>query len=178
VRLRGAISIIVIALAITAAQASATTDSADYARQVNAICAKAGARVQVLVDSRARNATKRSLAILRRELGSLRQVAPAPGEEALVSSWLSTRRSIQKLTERDVALARRLQRLEDKFFNGKQHSAQGLEPLIRRVGRMGHSINRLEGRVSRAAESEANLAFTLGALDCIGSIGPEELLEG
>jgi hypothetical protein len=172
-----AVAIILIAL-LTAARASATTDRADYAAQVNSICAGTNARVEPLVDSRARNATKRSLKILRGELGALGRVVPAPGDEALVSSWLAARRSIQDLVERDVALTRSLQRLEKKFFNGRQHPTRRLKGLFRRTGRMGHTINRIEGKVSRAADTEASLALTLDTLDCIGSIGPEDLLQG
>jgi len=32
--------------------------------------------------------------------------------------------------------------------------------------------------VGQAADAEESLAFTLNALDCIGSIGPEELIQG
>jgi hypothetical protein len=167
-----------IAFAIIATPASATTDRTDYAAQVNSICVAANDQVEPLVDGHARNATKRALAILRRELGSLGAVSPAPGDDALVSSWLTTRRSIQDLVERDVAISRRLQRLEDKFFKGRRHSTPRLKSILRRTGRMGHTISRLEGRVGQAADAEENLAFTLGALDCIGSIGPEELVQG
>jgi hypothetical protein len=175
---KGGLPVIVIALAITATPAFATTDRTDYASQVNSICAGASVQVEPLVDSRGRKASKRGLAILRRELSSVRRVAPAPGDQALVSSWLDTRDSIQHLVERDVDLARRLQRLEDKFFSGKETSTRRLKPFIQRVGRMGRTINWLEGRVSRASETEESLAFTLGAIDCIGSIGAEDFLAG
>jgi hypothetical protein len=168
----------VIALAAAVSPSFAMTDRADYAAQVNSICVAANARVEPLVDSHARNATKRALTILRRELGSLGAVAPAPGDAALVSSWLATRRSIQELVEREFAISSRLQRLEDKFFKGRRHSTPRLKSVLRRTGRMGHTINRLEGRVSQAADNEESLAFTLGAIDCIGSIGPEELVQG
>jgi hypothetical protein len=167
-----------IALAIGATQASATADRADYAAQVDAICAGTSARAQPLVDRHTPKATKRGLALLRRELRSLRRIAPAPGDEALVSSWLSLRSSIQGLVERDIAISRHLQRLEEAFFNGRGHPTRRLKSLFRRVGQMGRTINRLEGRVGRAVDAEAGLSYTLGATDCIGSIGPEDLLEG
>lgn len=173
-----ALATAVMALAIGAPVALATTDRSDYAAQVNPICVSASTKVQPLVDKHTPKATKRGLAILRRELKSLSKVAPAPGDQALVASWLNTRRSIQSLVERDVAIAARLQRLEDKYFNGKRPSGAGLKEALRRVGNLGRTINRIEGRVSQESDTESSLAFTLGALDCIGSIGPEELLEG
>jgi hypothetical protein len=171
-------AIIAIALATTAIPAFATTDRADYASQVDPICVRASAHLEPLLDRRAPKATKRALAILRRELASLRRVAAAPGDQALVSSWLATRKSIRDLVKRDVGLARRLQRLEDKFFSGKADSTRRLKPFIQRIGRMGRTINKIEGRVNTAADTDESLAFTLGAIDCIGSIGAEDFMTG
>jgi hypothetical protein len=158
--------------------ASATSARADYAAQVNSICASASSQVEPLVGSRSLKATRRGLAILRRELRSLEGIAPAPGDDALVSSWIATRGSIQRLVERDVRLAGHLQRVERRYFNGSPRSTSRLKSLFRRAGHLGRAINRIEGKVDTAADKEADLAFTLGAIDCIGAIGPEELIQG
>jgi hypothetical protein len=171
-------AIVMIALATTAIPAYATTDRADYAAQVNSICVGASAKVEPLVDTQHRRAKTRALAILGRELRSLRRVGPAPGDEALVASWLADRTSIQRLAKRDLAIAARLQRLEDKYFNGRQQSTRRLKPLVRRVALLGRTINRIQGRVGRAADAENSIFYTLDAIDCIGSIGPEDLLQG
>jgi hypothetical protein len=208
-----ALAITMLALAITAPSAGAAATRAEYAAQVNPICAYANAQIeQVYREIEAKikrlerkqkkagknngssvivfNATatesrkkkkrdglldpfdrlfleisERTLAISAAALGQLRQVAPAPGDEALVTSWLANRQMIQELGERSARLERQSLRLFNR--SDRIHSIRGLKRLEQKERRLNRQSNRLYAQLEPAYELDVELGTQLGATYCV-----------
>jgi hypothetical protein len=129
--LKGSTAVVVVALAVSATDALATSTHDEYVAQVNPICKSASAvakrklsRVKStgnpFIDSllRARLYGK----LLAKTIHHIATVAPAPGEEAAVKSWLDQGR-------RTVRLINRL--LHSFGSNPKPHRVRS---LIKQIG--------------------------------------------
>lgn len=172
-----ALAIASAALAICAIPAFATTDRADYAAHANSICSSTNAQVEALNHSRAKNAGDQIVAAFRSELTALDALAPAPGDESIVSSWLSNRHLIQDLVETHIALDRHLQRLDERVFNGK-HGPRAVKRFLKRERRIDRRLSRMARQVEQAAPVDVQLGWTLGATECEGIFTAQELLQG
>ena len=183
-----------VALAVLPAAALATVDRADYAAQVNPICASANVRDQQLtvraeerfaqLHRKLRRAQgqrretllakdrklslalpDRHLAIRYDELRGLQTVAPAPGDQSLVSSWLAARRSGLDLNHRLNKLDRRDDRLLKR--TAQTIDIETLNRLDRKIRVLDKRASRLENKVIAAESTDFDLGAELGANDCI-----------
>jgi hypothetical protein len=140
------IAVTLIALAGLPSAALATSDRADYAVQVNSICASARGTDFA-------------------ELAALRSVPAAPGDEALVSSWLDAR-------ERTLDLNRQLRQL-DRQVNKlvkRTRSTLRIDTLIRidrKVKKLDRRADGVEDKLISAEDVDDDLGSQLGATDCV-----------
>jgi hypothetical protein len=189
-----ALAAALVALAVLPSAALATTDRADYAAQVNPICASANARDQQLTaqaeerfaqlhrelrKARGHRREKllaqdrkltaalpdRHLGIHYDELKRLQTVAAAPGDEFLVSSWLDARKSGLDLNHRLNQIDRRAERLLKRTAN--TIDIETLNTLDRKIRELDKRANRLENKVISAENTDFDLGSELGANDCI-----------
>jgi hypothetical protein len=189
-----AIAVAMAALAISASSANATTNRADYAAQVNPICASANAQIKQLfetfdqelsrLDRKANKARGRkqeqlearieklftqlpgqSLAIAYAALAQLRSVSAAPGDEALVSTWLANRQTILDLSEQANRIQKRADRLFNRAFKGR--SFRAFTRLTRRVDALQRKAYRIYEQIEPLADKDVELGTQLGATYCV-----------
>ena len=140
------IAVALIAFAALPAVASATTDRADYAAQVNSICASAKGTDFA-------------------ELAALRSVPAAPGDEGIVSDWLNAR-------ERTLDLNRQLNQL-DRQVNKlvkRTRLTLSIETLIRidrKVKKLDRRAAHVEDKLIAAEDQDDDLGSLLGATNCV-----------
>ncbi len=205
--LRGGIIVVLgclVALAMSAGPAFATTDRLDYADQANPICKSSNkqiddlyeateAEVDRLYDLRPKNRKKarrirrradqleeqlpfQFVAIYQAELDSLKALAAPPGYESTVAAWLGTRQRIATLYQQYLQIEQELENGLD--FRGKSRKA------IKRLVKREHNLYRLENQIidQFLVESEADLELgtRMGAAYCVtGATGnlPETVAE-
>jgi hypothetical protein len=142
---RGA-GIALLALVALPASALATTDRADYATQVNTICARTAGNDFA-------------------ELAALRAVPAAPGDEALVSSWLDVR-------QRRLDLSRELTKIDrqaNKLVK-RTRTTLSIEVLIRidrKVKKLDKRAGQVENKVIALESQDDDLGTQLGATECV-----------
>jgi uncharacterized phage infection (PIP) family protein YhgE len=187
-----AVAVALIALAITAAVAEATTDRAEYAGQVNPICASANRQIKQLYETfeqavdrinsklnsaRGKKRTRlanqidklffrlpdQTLAVSYAELAQLRLIAPAAGDETLVSDWLSNRQLLLDLS----AQYNQLEKQSEKLFNRTSHSFRGFRKLQRRQHQLDQRANQLYQQFEPLGEKDVELGTQLGATYCV-----------
>jgi ribosome-associated translation inhibitor RaiA len=180
------------ALAAAATPAFATTDRADYAAQVNPICAAGNREQKQLYDSfeatenslerRARKARGKkrrrlesrsealfdqlpaqSIAIGEATLVRLRQVPPAPGDESLVSDWLTGRETLFGLIRQSNAIELRIEHL---FDNRIFKRARGFRMLDRKERRLRREAVALHQQIEPLVNRDVELGTQLGAAYC------------
>lgn len=187
-----ALSIALIALAVAACPASATTDRSDYATQVNTVCKSGNTQQKQLFDNfeqterqldakanklrgkKRRKIQKRaeslfdqlpnqSLAIFATEVTQLAQVPAASGDEGLVSEWIAGRRSLLDLLTQTNAIELRIEHL---FDNVTFRSPRGFRKLDRKEKRLQRQANLLYQQIEALAEKDLELGTELGATYC------------
>lgn len=201
--LRGGIAVGggLVALAIAASPALATTDRADYDAQVNPICASANTQAKQLYDqfealakrlpnsgsgsvsstSRKRNKKESKLqrrverlfsqlpfqaqAIYDTELAQLKQVASAPGDEALVSSWLANRQTMQDLNKQFNVLEARIERLFNREF--KRRIIRSFDKLQRKENGLEKKADAIYQQLEPLRNNDVQLGTQLGATYCV-----------
>jgi hypothetical protein len=188
-----AFALTALALALFAGQASATTDRADYASQANAICKSGNAQQKQLIDTfeqtqrqldarakkvrgkKRRKIQKRaeslfdqlpgqSLAIFGNEVAQLTQVPAAPGDEGLVSDWISGRVSLVDLVRQSNAIELRIEHLYD---NVVFRSPRGFRKLDRKEKRLQRQANSLYQQIRALSDRDLELGTELGATYCV-----------
>ena len=127
------------------AAAFATADRAEYAAQVNSICAATGNDFT--------------------ELAALRKVAAAPGDEALVSGWLQTR-------ERRLDLRRQLTGIDNQVKKlvrrtKTTHSIETLINIDRKVKKLDRRADGVETKLVSAEDQDDEQGTQLGATACV-----------
>jgi hypothetical protein len=185
---------VVAVLAVLAAPAQATTDRADYAVQANTICKSSNAQQDQLYESfeqtvkrlnakeqKARGKKReriekrlnvlfdqlpvQGLAIFSTEIGQLAQVAPAPGDEAVVADWIAGRRSLVDLIAQSNAIETRLEHLFDS--NRIFHSLRGFRKLDRKERRLKRQAAALAPQIEALEKKDLELGTELGATYCV-----------
>jgi hypothetical protein len=187
------------ALALGAAPALATADRAEYAANANPVCAAANAQSERLLDDFSRRLTKlsqkenesrgrngrspftdidrmfsrinaRLLALSAATNGQLQNIAPAPGDEAIVGSWLAARTESVALLVRSNRIDKKISRLFNQTFSGSL--GKGFKAIRRAEARQ----RKLEARQARIAaryfelyEVDVELGTKLGATYCVTS---------
>lgn len=158
-------------LAVAAPSASAAPTRAEYAVEVNIICSETNADIERVSRKISRKKgigqivrlSDRVNDLLEAELGRLVLVPPAPGDEALVASWLESERHLLELgTEGNKLLKKFFKFLKSPGANRKK------------LGEYGRKLKRSSNEIQEAAEVTAGLAGQLGATECGGdpSNGP------
>jgi hypothetical protein len=107
----------------------------------------------------------RITAIYDAELAQLKLIAPAPGDETLVSDWLANRQQIQDLTRQANALEKRANRLFDRAFT--KHSFQAYKKLTRKVDRLERQVNQIYRQVEPLTNKDVEIGTQLGATYCV-----------
>ena len=180
-----ALGIATVALMAPAPAAHGATSRADYGANVNAICASANSQAQQLEGAytrtkkrllkRARRVSDKKFlrihrrigrldirereqlsALFRSELEQRKQVAPAPGDEALVAEWLSNREVLTGLYDQRTELDRQIQRVTYDRRSGRRALAR----LLNQVSQIGSQAFPLSFR-------DFELAAQLGAGSCV-----------
>jgi hypothetical protein len=176
---------------VFAAPAGAATTRADYAAQVNPICATANGQVdQVYADLKRafrkfegtyagkkirrlekhqtrlnRQLHERTEAITTIELGQLGQVVPASGDEEIVSKWIANRRVLQGLAIASNELSERADRIFNRLFSGK--NARSYIRNERKLDRVQRQSGRLYQQIRLAEGVDLELGTQLGATYCV-----------
>jgi hypothetical protein len=188
------VGLTLIASAAFAAPAGAASTRAEYVAQVNPICASANAQAEQLYESvsqelnrlnrkanRARGKKRRklearserlfeqlpdlSLAIYYTELERLKAVAPAAGDESLVSEWLATRQAGLDLTAQANRIEKRAERLFSRGFEG--HSLRAAERWEKKLEKLEKQVNQLYQQAEPLYEKDIELGTKLGATYCV-----------
>jgi hypothetical protein len=183
-----------IVLAATAMPASAASTRADYDAQVNPICASANAEAKQLYESaeqtfarldrkadKARGKKRRklearserlfeqlpglSLAIYLRELESLKGVPATPGDETLVSDWLTNRQTVLDLTAQANRIGRRADRLFTKGFRG--HTLKAIQRWENKFRKLQQRVNQIYQQLEPLDDKDVELGTRLGATYCV-----------
>jgi hypothetical protein len=183
-------------MAIGSATAHAASTRAEYAAQVNPICAAASAEDQRLTESaeqelgRIHRALKgaegrkrqkllardrklssalpdRHLRIRYSELAQLRAVAPAPGDDGLVATWLDGRKQNLDLTSKVNSIDRRVERLFKRF---RTRDIEELNRLDRKIRVLDKRANELNNQVFELETQNDELGTQLGATECVTDI--------
>jgi hypothetical protein len=192
-----ALVIALVALAIAPPTVRAATNRAEYAAQVNPICVSANARADELsrqtsqelkrLDRKLKRATGsqrrrllarrenlslslpgRRLKIFSAELGQLRSVPAAPGDEVLVSSWLDTRQMILDLSAQINRIDRRVAHLLERFTT---RSIRELNRLERKIRVLDKRAGQLNNRLISLESQDDDLGTELGATSCTVEAG-------
>ena len=191
-----AVAVALLALAVACSTALATTDPADYAAQVNPICAAANSQDQRLSDAAEREFSRihrelrkagdrkrqkllardrklsaalprQHLQIRYRELDRLRAVAAAPGDEGVVAGWLGARKAVLDLSGQVDRLDRRIDRLHKRFLTRDLELLNELDLKIRTLDR---KIAKISNKLIQAEDTELDLGTQLGATDCVNDV--------
>lgn len=186
---RGAIALAIamIALAITAVPALATSSRAEYDDQVNPICQSANTQAEQLLQAfeqqlrglegkqvrgkKARRLRKKIdrlynqlpsqwLAIFQSEFEQLKAVPPAPGDEGLVSDWLGNRGRLLSLTAQLFEVERQLEKLYDGVH--RAHSLRAFKRLLKRQERQEKRLEALNESLYEQLESASKIDLELG----------------
>jgi hypothetical protein len=185
--LRGGIAIggSLVVLAFAASPAFATTDRVDYSDQANPICASSNAQYEQLYESfeqaeerlynghpksrkKARRLQRRVerlydelpfkiLAIYQAELDQLKSIAPPPGYEGTVASWLANRQQILTLYQQYLQIE---QEEEDGF--GSFHKRPSRKAIKRRQKRR-DNLERLSDQIEEQFVTDTKIDLELGA---------------
>jgi len=185
--LRGGIAIggSLVVLAFAASPAFATTDRVDYSDQANPICASSNAQYEQLYESfeqelkrlesvhpknrkQARRFSKRFgklydelpfkiLAIYQAELDQLKSIAPPPGYEETVASWLANRQQILTLYQQYL----QIEQEEDNGF-GTLHKRPSRKAIKRRQKRR-DNLERLSDQIEEQFVTDSKIDLELGA---------------
>jgi hypothetical protein len=191
-----AIATALVAVVTGSATAHAASTRADYAAQVNPICASATAQDQQLtarseeelrrihqalkkVEGRKREkllARDRKLSsalpdqhlrIRYSELARLRAVPAAPGDEGLVATWLDGRKQSLDLTSKVNSIDRRVERLFKRF---RTRDIDELNRLDRKVRVLDKRAAQINNQVFDLETQNDELGTQLGATDCVTDI--------
>jgi hypothetical protein len=205
-----ATSVAAAALAIAAAPAVATTDRADYAAQVNPICKSANSQQKQLyegfeqaldrIDKKRQTARGKkraklnarleklfsqlpaqSLAIADAEEAQLRQVAAAPGDEALVSDWLGNRQAELEVIRQLNAIEARIEALFERSSTGRNIKAllKHERRIDRKVKRLERHADALYSQLEDLQERNLEEGTELGATYCVtGATGTVTVVAG
>jgi hypothetical protein len=193
---RGGVAVIggLVALAIAAAPAQATTDRADYAAQANAVCKSGNAQQKQLYEGfeqaidrinakekkvhgrkRAKLESKietlfnqiddQSLAIADATHSQLKLIAAAPGDEQLVADWLTTAQTSLDLIRQVDAIEARIEKLFNAPFKG--HSIRAFRKRDRTQKRLEQQANALYAQLDPLNEKYVEQGTELGATYCV-----------
>jgi hypothetical protein len=174
-----------IALAIAASPALATTDRVDYSDHANPICASSNAQYEQLYDSfeqeeerlydvRTKNRKQarriqrrleqlenefpfRILAIYESELNQLKAITPPPGYDGTVANWLATRQQILTLYRQYVQIEQEEERGSVSFHKRPSRKA------IKRRQKRRENLERLSDQIEEQLITDAKLDLELGA---------------
>jgi hypothetical protein len=173
------------------------TSRGDYAALVNPICASTNAEVDELsrrtsrelklLDRKLKRATGadrrrllarrqklssslpgRRLKLFSAELGQLRSVPAAPGDESLVLSWLDTRKAILDLSAQVNLIDRRVDSLLGRFTT---RSIPELNRLERKIRKLDKRAGQLNNQLISLQNLDDDLGTELGAASCIAEAG-------
>jgi hypothetical protein len=192
---RGGIAIggSMIALAIAASPAFATTDRVDYSDKANPICASSNAQVEQLYESteaeidrldslrpksrkKARRLRDRSeqlydglpfqiVAVYQAELDQLKSIAPPPGYEGTVASWLANRQQIVTLYQQYLQIEQK----RDGFFGNfrKRPSRQTIKRRLKRLNNLERQSTQIEEQLLTDSKVDLELGSRMGAAYCV-----------
>jgi hypothetical protein len=110
--------------------------------------------------------TDQQVAVYNGELGRLKQVPAAPGDEKLVSDWLAARQQVLDLTTQANALAR----VEDRLFTRAFEKVTSLRKFIRlqkKVSAIDRQLNVLQSQIDPLYRQDIELGAKLGAAYCV-----------
>jgi hypothetical protein len=110
-------------------------------------------------------AYERSEIIYAAALAQIGQVAPAPGDESLVSRWLSTNHLIQDLNEQATELSKRIDRLFNREFTGR--TIRSFRKFEQRTKRLERKSKRIYAQLEIAYDLDLELGTELGATYCV-----------
>jgi hypothetical protein len=190
---RRSVAVAVLSMAVIAAGAAPThaaSTRAEYGRQTDSICSSANPQLDQLggafdqvrsrllvhkVSDRKFSKLNRRIqrleiqmrlqysAIFHSELDQLRQVTPAPGDEAMVADWIGTRESLLGIWDQNTEITKRILRLN-------RRSAKGwisLRALLRAVDRINKQATRLLNQYLALGGKDYDLGTELGAPSCV-----------
>ena len=104
-------------------------------------------------------------AIYDTELAQLKQVASAPGDEPLVSTWLANRQTMQDLNKQFNVLEARIERLFNREF--KRRIIRSFEKLERKENRLQKKADAIYARLEPLRNGDVQLGTQLGATYCV-----------
>jgi hypothetical protein len=111
-------------------------------------------------------------AIFHSELDQLRQVAPAPGDEALVADWIATRESLLGIWDQNTEIIKRILRLNQLSAKGRI----SLRAFIRAGNRISKQATRLLNQYLTLGGKDYDLGTQLGATPCVSLDFPSALV--
>jgi hypothetical protein len=182
-----------IALAIAASPALATTDRVDYSDHANPICASSNAQYEQLYDSfeqeeerlydvRTKNRKQarriqrrleqlenefpfRILAIYESELNQLKAITPPPGYDGTVANWLATRQQILTLYRQYVQIEQEEERGSVSFH--KRPSRKAIKRRQKRRENLERLSDQIEEQLITDAKVDLELGAKMGAAYCV-----------
>jgi hypothetical protein len=181
-----------IAMAIAASPAVATTDRLDYADHANPVCASSNAQVERLYESteaeierlddlrpnsrkKSRRLRERSdqlyeqlpfqiVALYQAELDQLKSLAAPPGYDGTVASWLATRQQIATLYLQYLQIEQKQERLFDFHKRPSRKTIRREQKRLSNLGRLSHQT---EDQLVTDAKVDLELGSRLGAAYCV-----------
>jgi hypothetical protein len=196
---RGGIAAIggsLIALAIAASPALATTDRVDYSDHANPICASSNAQMEQLYESteaeierldhlRPKNRKKyrrlrerserlyeqlpfQELALYQAELDQLKSLAAPPGYDATVAGWLANRQQIATLYLQYLQIEQKQERLFGAFHHfHKRPSRNTIKRVLKRVHHLERLSDQTEEQLLTDSKVDLELGSRMGAAYCV-----------
>lgn len=166
---------VIFALLVVPSTTHATTDRADYAAQVNSVCAahfKQFEDTYVQITSTVRNfrralkvVVRHQLVIYADELAQLSVIAPAAGDEVLVSTWIADRRAANTLFARSVSLEDQRAEVDRRYLKRDRRSKK----LDRLQTRLERQSDRVSIKWRQAEDRVSTVARAIGAPACARS---------
>jgi hypothetical protein len=180
--------VLVLGAALLAAPvASATTDRANYAAQVNPICASANAQHEAAYEAflakakrqarkqkgrRGNSSAPFNFASLIRQgeridgatQSALEAIPAAPGDEGIVATWLRVRRDRLNLDMKANKLTIQMDRMFNQLGKGSPRAFTKFERRMRRIDRQ---YSRLLRQGETLSDQNLELGTQLGATYCV-----------
>jgi predicted transcriptional regulator len=167
-RLAPTLAALVIVGAFAASPVFGATTRAQYAAQVNPICAEASADAERILrragfktPKKARKTLRRADRLSERTIDSIEAIPPPPADAATAAAWIDSLRQLNRIGDQAGRTTVRVLRL----LRRDPPNAGKLKSLARRLNRLRRRANRVEGEGSE-------LATQLGATGCTGPDAP------
>jgi hypothetical protein len=191
-----ATGVAMVALAIAASPAAATTDRVDYSDQANPICASTNKQYAQLyesveaalerLDGRRPKSRKQArklvrqferlyeqlpfqiVALYKAELEQLKAISPPPGYEDTVARWLGSRGEIAALYEQYLLIDQQLEGpLVETGKSGKRPSRKAIKRAQKRRTNLHRREDQIEEQLLNDSEVDLELGSKMGAAYCV-----------